>query len=493
MSSIKIRSLKLKSKIILFIGVLFTFLMIGVSFFMLVQWRNLMIESNIERAEDITKAFSINILDALILSESNKTNIEDQLEYLVRDFSKKVNDIKFIAVVDNDNKIMAHSDLSAYSTNKGSLDISSNKTKKIVSAICEHPKYEWIIATVLPLQIAGKRWGVLQIGIDAKPLLNEIKSLFFVLTISTILFTIIILSIAYLSINKITSSFSELTNLLDNIDFELDELKEIPINNDEIGFLIRNVNALQKRLVNSREQLLNAQKQIYHAEKLASIGRLASGVAHEINNPLNGIKSCVYAINKNPENIGQNREYFGLISEGLNHIEMVVQKLLGFAHQQSQIVANVDISEAISKVVKLLNFQLNRKMTNLITNIDSELPTIHADANLIQEVIMNLLLNSIDAIDNNGTIKIDMGKKDDKNIFLNIEDDGEGIKKENLQIIFDPFYTSKEEGQGTGLGLSVSLGIIELHGGSIVVDSTPNKKTIFKIVLPIANKNKIRT
>jgi len=492
MSNIGIGRLRLKSKILLFIGVLLTFLMVGISFFMLVQWRNLMIESNIERAEDVTKAFSINILDVLILSESKKINAEDQLEYLVRDFSEKVDDIKFIAVIDNNNKILAHSDLSTYSKNNERTNYSNNKTKEIISAIYFHPKYDLIIATILPLQIAGKRWGVLQIGIDAKPLLSEIKSLFFILTISTILFILIILAIAYISINRITSSFSELTELLDNIDFELDELKEHPIKNDEIGFIIQNVNALQKRLLNSREQLLSAQKQIYHAEKLASIGRLAAGVAHEINNPLNGIKSCVYSINKNPTNIEQNQEYFDLINEGLNHIEIVVQKLLGFAHQKSKIVSDVDISIAISKVVKLLDFQLNRKNTNLITNIDSELPKICADEYLVQEVIMNLLLNSIDAVDNNGTIIINAGKKDENNnIFVNIEDNGEGIEKENLQIIFDPFYTSKEEGKGTGLGLSVSLGIIESHGGSIMVESVPNKKTIFKIVLPIENQNLI--
>ncbi len=490
MKSSGIGKLSLKSKILLFIGGFLSILMIGISFFMLVQWRNLMIDTRTERAVDITEAFSINILDALIVSEGNKTNIEDQLEYQVKDFADKIADIKFIAVLDNENKILAHSDLTAYKEGEKNLNnISFNRTNKIINSIYKHEKYGWIIGTILPLQISGKRWGVLQIGIDANPLLNEIKKLFFVLAISTIFFILIMLTIAYVSINRITSSFYELTKLLDNIDYEADELRELPQREDEIGFLIQHVDALQKRLVNSREELLIAQKQIHHAEKLASIGRLASGVAHEINNPLNGIKSCIYSINKNPNNLEQNREYLGLIDEGLNHIEMVVQKLLGFAHQQSKIVGDVNITESISKIVKLLDFQLKRKQIGLVTDIESDLPTIYADINLIQEVIMNLLLNSIDAVSNNGIILIHIGRENEKNIFIIIEDNGEGIANENLQIVFDPFYTTKEEGKGTGLGLSVSLGIIELHGGTITVESIPNKKTTFKIVLPIENRN----
>ncbi len=239
-----------------------------------------------------------------------------------------------------------------------------------------------------------------------------------------------------------------------------------------------------KRLKLSKQQLATAQKQVYQSEKLASIGRLASGVAHEINNPLNGIKNCLYAIQKEPDNKEQTTEYLSLINEGMNYIENVIKKLLGFARQQTQITHSLIINEMIINVYKLLEYKLKQKQSVVNLDLLEDIPTISADIQLIQEVIMNILINAYDAIGERGEIKIKSGIQDSKHIFFSIIDNGIGLNGDELDKIFDPFYTTKDPGEGTGLGLWVSLGIVENHNGQITVSSVQNKETIFTVILP---------
>jgi len=476
----------LKTKIILFIGILISLLMIGISILILLEWRSLIIENRTQSARDVTRTFSISILDALIYSENTSFRLEEQLETQIADFKLKVPDIKYLAIFDNERNVIGHTDPTKYANMEiDSLTIRASITDSLISSIYKNQDYGWIIETIFPLQIAGKRWGILQIGIDAEPIRNEIKEIFFRLFFSTLFVIVITLFVLYLLIDRITLSLKELTKLMDRVDIGSDELENQPIRDDEIGFLIQNINVLQKRLLEQREELLNAQKQIYHAEKLASIGRLASGVAHEINNPLNGIKSCLYSINKDPKDSEQNKSYLKLINEGLDHIEIIVQKLLGFAHQQSKVVESVNINSGIEKVLQLLDYRLSQKKININSIFHRELPTIYADEQLIQEVIMNTLLNSMDSISKEGEIKIETGMQSQGQIYISITDTGSGIKDKDFEKIFDPFYTTKEIGEGTGLGLSVSLGIVETHGGSIQVKSKVGEGTTFKIILPI--------
>jgi signal transduction histidine kinase len=228
----------------------------------------------------------------------------------------------------------------------------------------------------------------------------------------------------------------------------------------------------------------DAQHQIYQAEKLASVGRLAAGVAHEVNNPLNGIRFCVHGIQADPSNPEQTARYLGLINEGLQHIESVVQKLLGYARHQPTSFGAVNLNEPLNRVLELLGFQIREKEIRTEVALDPNLPSIRADANLIQEMLMNLVLNSIDAVEVGGRIRVRTGVDSDDRLYVLVTDDGSGIAPEHLQQIFEPFFTTKDTGQGTGLGLSVTLGIVELHQGEIRVHSTPGTKTTFTVLFP---------
>ena len=474
----------LKTRILFVTGSVILIIMMIISLAILFQWRTILIEKEITNAQSIVDAFTVPALDALIYAEQRELLKDDLLETYIDNYMQRVNSIKYIEIYDNNNELVAAKDRNgsdSFSLDKIDVNLKSNKYNSI---IFQSTEYGWLLDTYAPLKIANKKWGVVKIGFDAEPIQKEINDIFFVLLSLTILLSIATLTVLYFLIDKVTFKLKSLVDEIDKIDFKTVEEITLKGDKDEIGFLITRFDDLLKRLKLSKEQLETAQKQVYQSEKLASIGRLASGVAHEINNPLNGIKNCLYAIQKEPDNKEQTTEYLALINEGMSYIENVIKKLLGFARQQTQITDSLNINELIENVYKLLEYKFKQKQVVVTQNLLEDIPAISGDNQLIQEVIMNILINAYDAISEKGEIEITSGIKDEKHIFFSIRDNGIGLKENELDKIFDPFYTTKDPGEGTGLGLWVSLGIVENHNGQIKVNSIPNKETNFTVILP---------
>ncbi len=480
------RIISLKTRILMFMGSIIIVLMIAISISVMYQWRELILENKRESALLVTQAFSVSILDALINQESGLSQNEGYLENHVHNFLQKNKEIEFILVCNQSGQIIVRSSYHGVSQFVDELTAMKNRSSfEPISQIRKLDEYGWITEITLPLQIYGKSWGLLKMGFDSEPTQAQIKQLVLFLFAVTIIVASIILTMIYYFTNRITKSLSFLVSEMNRFDLENDIPVRMRTGNDEIGVLVSNFEKMKKRLAQSKRQLLSAQRQIYHAEKLASIGRLASGVAHEINNPLNGIKNCLYIIEKEPKRLKQTKEYLHLANEGLDHIAIIVQKLLDFSRQPAARMSKINLNEEIEKVLSLIQYRLEKSNIQLETKLSENLPSISADSNLIQEVIMNLLLNSFDSIESSGTIRITTGIKSEDTVFFSVADDGCGIPDKHLDKIFDPFFTTKAEGKGTGLGLSVSLGIIEAHGGTINVDNKSDNATTFMITLPI--------
>ena len=222
------------------------------------------------------------------------------------------------------------------------------------------------------------------------------------------------------------------------------------------------------------------EKLLIQSEKLFTLGRLAAGVAHEINNPLAAISlhTQIMLKKKRDEKMYQRLE---IINKETNRAARIVKRLLDFAHQSEPKIGTVDINREIDNVLDVLEPQLDR----MKLRVDLEpIPLIMADGEQIQQVIMNMLTNSIQSITTDGEIIIRTSAGND-HIEINITDNGCGISEENIGRIFDPFFTTKMPGEGTGLGLSICYGIIKKHNGSIDVMSEPGKGTTFKVRLPL--------
>jgi len=231
---------------------------------------------------------------------------------------------------------------------------------------------------------------------------------------------------------------------------------------------------------------------IQQTEKLVAIGQLAAGVAHEINNPL-GVILCHTDIIK--EDNRENEEIYHDISTIEHHAEnckRIVADLLDFSRSgESRLKRQPgSINDSIETVLSMVRQQFRKNRINLTYSPDNKLPPCLIDSRRIQQVLVNLIMNSVHAVGNMGKISITT-RSENNHILIDIEDDGPGINKEILDKIFDPFFSTKDPGQGTGLGLSVSYGIIREHDGEISVQSTPGHGSCFTIILPTPEKSKI--
>lgn len=224
-------------------------------------------------------------------------------------------------------------------------------------------------------------------------------------------------------------------------------------------------------------------EQMRIAEKMAAVGQLSAGVAHEINNPLGGIRLCFNNLIKTDMDEKTRQEHIELINSALERIQKTVKQLLDFSKTSSLTVSSVNINSVLENVFKLADYYLNKREIELIKDFEPDLPSIMADADKLQQVFLNLLLNAIHAMkDTGGTLTVRTGLQN-QHIVIVFEDTGHGISERDLPYIFDPFFTTKGVGEGTGLGLSVSKSIIEQHHGRIDVKSSP-AGTVFTIHIP---------
>ncbi len=244
------------------------------------------------------------------------------------------------------------------------------------------------------------------------------------------------------------------------------------------------------RLIQDITEIKKMEEQITNSEKLASIGRLAAGIAHEIGNPLTSIFSYVQIL-KEIEDDQFKKEGLETIYFHIERISETLKQLSNFTKMPFGEMQLSDINELIENTIKLIQYDKQAKKIVITKELSNSLPQIITNTNQLSQVFINLILNAIDAMPDGGKIFVRSYIKDN-NIVIDFEDTGIGIPKENLLKIFDPFYTTKEK--GTGLGLAVSYNIIKKMNGMLTVDSEVRKGTVFKITLPITeqiNKNAI--
>ncbi|MDA8174861.1 MAG: ATP-binding protein [Nitrospiraceae bacterium] len=275
---------------------------------------------------------------------------------------------------------------------------------------------------------------------------------------------------------------------------------------DEMGLLARTLNSMSAdmKLYHERmedavsektRKIMEAQEELINAEKLASLGRMAAGVAHEINSPLTGIITFAHLVkDRLPAEDGQIREDVQVIIDQANRCSAIIKGLLGFARRTDFEVVDLDLNVLIRTVVDMVKKQARFHNIRLDMALDYHLQPARADANQLQQVFLNLLINAADAMNEKGSIFISTRslKGDGGRGMFEIEftDSGPGIPEEHINKIFEPFFTTKPVGKGTGLGLAVSYGIIKKYGGDIIVKSAPGKGASFFIRLPMQGEAK---
>ena len=307
----------------------------------------------------------------------------------------------------------------------------------------------------------------------------------------------------YLAIRRVTSPLDKLTRAAQRFGAgQLDE--RVPVRaDDEVGVLAEAFNRMAASLrsyqdtleqkVEARSRELEAsQRQLLQAGKLASIGELASGLAHELNNPTGIILMRATRLAQEVEQrqlspeAGEDVE---VIKRQVEKISRIVSGLLTFSRRSSSALRPVDINDVAKRTVLLIEDTIGNQGVEVTLALEPTLPRVEADGGQLEQVLLNLINNALDAMPRGGRIAFRTGmahhSKCGMSVCVEVEDTGAGIPEADLSRVFDPFFTTKEVGQGTGLGLSLSYGIVEEHGGAIDVESRLGEGTCFALYLPV--------
>ena len=409
--------------------------------------------------------------------------------------------ISYIFLLNNTNDLIAQTyDIKLP---EGLLHANSLKSGEYNIKVITTSNFKYPVIRDIAYPVLNGEVGTVRLGIVEEHIQQEMMEATKNLVIMIIAFLIFGLAGAMFFSYIITSPIKKISQKAQIIDLNYIDLEDydiglrkmvLPFNikvYDELDVLMEKFSEMLSRLKNSYIELKETQSALTQTERLAALGTLSSGVAHEINNPISGIKNCLNRIIKNPENIEQNEKYINLIKEATDRIENVVQHLLKFSRKQDIILEKTNLNLVIESAISLTDHKLLSSQVVVQTDY-SETYFVNGSSGHLEQVFVNLLLNGLDAIlerkekdpTHLGKIIIKIDRVSDK-VFIHFKDNGTGIPDEIRNKIFDPFFTSKMVGKGTGLGLSVSFNLIKRHGGKIDFTSSEGSGTEFVIELPV--------
>jgi two-component system, NtrC family, sensor kinase len=395
-----------------------------------------------------------------------------------------------------------------------------------------------------PLWFGGKVAGGIQMKVPIGDVMRHLLESQRMILISIILDAIVLIIFGSFLLSRVlVTPLKELVQLTQKIS-EGDFSQKIEVHSrNEIGQLISSFNRMIERLRENQEsldnhlkslesanrQLKQAQEELIRTEKLASIGRFAAGVAHEVGNPLGAILGYTSILQRSEIEREEEKDYLNRIEKEIERINRIVRELLDFSRPSKFEIREVNVNKAAENALSLLSYQKNFKNIQTQLSLQMDLPLIKGDESQLSQVFINIILNGIDAMPGGGTLGIQSEEylvedpfpsrvrrpyparrrgdptesdyfhlrktdpisvlltkfsKGDRLVRIRISDTGAGIKKEDLERIFDPFFTTKSPDKGTGLGLSISLRIVESMGGEIRVESDVGKGTTFELYFP---------
>ncbi len=397
---------------------------------------------------------------------------------------------------------------------KGGRAIGTRVSKEVNNAVLVEGKpwidrafvvNDWYITAYEPIRnIDDRIIGILYVGMLEKPYIdttNRVMSTFVIIASLCVVFLLVIL---YFSTTRITNPLKKMV-VATQVISKGDLAHRLRVNSrDEIGYLAESFNrmtanletandkliewtkTLEKRVEERTKELREMQSHLIQSEKLASLGKLAAGIAHEINNPLGGILIYSNLLLEDTDKDSPHYENLRKIVKETSRCKDIVKGLLEFARPKEPEVAIIDINEILESSLAIMEKQALFQNISINRSYESDLPKISADSAQIQQVFTNIILNAAEAMAGNGTLTLSTSlNPDNKCIDVKFSDTGHGIKEEDKKRLFEPFFSTKEVGKGTGLGLAISYSIIQQHNGTIEVKSRVGKGSTFTVKLPI--------
>lgn len=481
----------MKSRVIISIKtqfVLLTLLLVAASSALWGWWawkneRHLLYESLEGEGKQMVTSLSTPIINALLYEEMGVIEEGGLLDNFIEEIMNNTGfPVVHAFVTDQNGKILAHNRYSEYGkVYDDPLTRTALTEGKFVNIL--HPGKQGssqILDMAMPLRIHGKSWGALRVGISTAPLEQELAALARRIISVSLAFFLFGALLSWLIGRGMARPLQRLTALMaavstDNLAVELP-----PRRPDEIGALQESFSEMLERLRRSEAERERAVAHLIQSEKLASIGKIVAGVAHEVNNPLATIGACIYNLER--DNTGPNRN-LEILKQGAERIERIVRQLTDFSRAGALDIQPVGSSYLFEEIREFGRMTLKNRQVQLIAQDLCTPPiALNLDKGKIHQVILNLLINAADASPEQGTVRL-TAASESNSYLLSIQDQGCGIPDELREQIFDIFYTTKPAGDGTGIGLAICKSIVEMHGGELSFESRPGDTT-FTVRIP---------
>lgn len=453
-------------------------------------WRDeeLFIRQNRSLRLHLSETLAISITNALLYEELGLIEEGGLIENYIDEWMHTPDlHVRMIRVLSPEGRVIASSNLRDVgrtiqdSTVLHHLDQLATSSRHVTSADGEP-----VIEVFTPLNISTRSWGLLTVDYSLRPMMEELRHIRIESGLVALGLIALIAVVLAIYVRSAFAPLKELQMFVGQVPKQ--SWFRTPVRrNDEIGDLAVSFNEMLDELEQVREKEREAQEKFHYSERVAMVGKLAAGVAHEVRNPLAGIGTLVENLARYRENDAKFEQYTDAIHKGLGRIERIVAGLISLSHQTPFNPRPTNPVQVVQDVLELAGYALRKARVQTVWKVDEPVPQVLADGDQLRQVILNLVLNAARAMDEQGgRLTVGVQRGEPGFVKLYIEDEGIGIPRENLTKVFDPFFSTLPVGEGSGLGLAVSRSILDRHRGRIEVASEEGKGARFTLVLPEA-------
>lgn len=449
--------------------------------------RNSRYEGIVNRARSLTEMLAIPITDALMYEDLGVVSESGLIENTIDEVVRQNRDLIRYVVVAEPSGLVNHSNRWELLGKKFPRALDSEAVgAETTTEILRSEDGERILEVRMPLNISTKTWGSLAAGFSLRrveqtmaAIGKQVGAIALILMLANSVLTALYVETLIRPILALNDRMKRAGR--GDLSVRSDDRR-----GDEVGELAGAFNRMMDELEEAQKKGAMRQIQLAHTEKMAAVGTLAAGVAHEVNNPLAGILACIENLEATRDDPEMAQRYMGLIRDGLLRIERTIQNLLDFSRAREMTLEMTSINHNVRHVLEMTSFQIKRQGVETKLALSTEDLIVPADHFQMEQLFLNLILNAVQAMPDGGILQISTGVEDGF-LVAEVADNGKGIPPEIRKRIFDPFFTTREVGEGTGLGLTVSDTIVRAHGGSIEVESEENHGTVFRIRLPFSD------